>query len=90
MALYPPRRGWERAQVYVGRWSLLEGGIEWVYEATKTEVLTELAKETEEWNKTHKREDKRIGVYTLEEFQAEFNEDLNGSFNTKTYWIKFF
>lgn len=80
-------------KIYVGRWDLLPEeweGIQGLYWATKEAIVEELAREVERYNQLHHREDNRIGVYTPYEFETEFNEDLDGSFNTKDYWIKIF
>lgn len=80
-------------KIYVGRWDLLPEeweGINGLYEATKEEIVEELSREIDAYAETHESEDNRIGVYEPAEFEAEFNEDLDGSFNTKTYWIKIF
>lgn len=80
-------------KIYVGRWDLLPAeweGITGLYEATREEIILELAREIDIYAETHDSEDNRIGVYTTSEFEAEFNEDIDGSFNTETYWIKIF
>lgn len=80
-------------KIYVGRWDLLPEeweGIAGLYEATKEEIVKELVREIDAYAKTHIKEDNRMGVYTIEEFEAEFNEDLDGSFSTKTYWVRIF
>ena len=80
-------------KIYVGRWNLLPEeweGISGLYEATKEDIIKELAREVEQYAETHDVEDNRIGVYEPAEFEAEFNEDLDGSFNTSIYWIKIF
>lgn len=77
-------------KIYVGRWELWPYGALELYDTTKEEIIAELAREVEQYAKEHDVEDNRIGVYTPEEFEAEFNENLDGSFNTETYWIKIF
>ena len=77
--------------IYVGRWDLLPAeweGIDELYTATKEEIIEELSREIGLYAEAHESEDNRIGVYEPVEFEAEFNEDLDGSFNTQTYWIK--
>lgn len=73
-------------KIYVGRWDLYPYGICSLYEATEEDIVEEIREEVG----SHGKKDKRIGAYTPQEFEAEFNEDLDGSFNTGTYWIKIF
>ena len=80
-------------KIYVGRWDLLPlewEGINGLEEATKKEIVAELAQEVEEYDNTHPYTDNRIGVYTPEEFEAEFNYDTEGQFTADTYWIRIF
>lgn len=78
--------------VYVGRWDLLSrvhDGINWLYEATRDDILREIGREIEAWANTNSREDNMMGVYTIEEFEDTFNGD-DGELRGCTYWIKFF
>lgn len=80
-------------KIYVGRWDLLPlawEGINGIEKATKKEIVAELAREVEEYDNTHPYTDKRIGAYTPEEFEDEFNYDTKGKFTTDTYWIRIF
>ena len=80
-------------RVYVGRWDMLPlawEGVNGLELADKKEIKRELAREIEEYDDTHPTTDNRMGVYTLEEFEAEFNYDTKSQFTTDTYWIKFF
>lgn len=71
--------------VYVGRWDLLEGGIEDVESFSEEDAIEELKREEALDNDT------LIDTYTLEEFEAEFNNDLDeeNPFSLR-YWIKIF
>lgn len=80
-------------RIYVGRWDLLPAeweGINGLYEATKDDILTELGREIEEWAKLNPYEDNLMGVYTLIEFEEEFNGDNERKLNGTDYWIKIF
>ena len=80
-------------KIYVGRWDMLPlqwEGINGLELASQQEIKRELAREIEEYDDTHPTTDNRMGVYTPEEFEAEFNYDTKGQFTTETYWIKFF
>lgn len=79
--------------IYVGRWDLLPScreGIARLNRSTEEQIKAELSREIEEYNESHPVEDKRMGVYTPEEFEAEFNWDTKGQFTTETYWIRIF
>lgn len=80
-------------KIYVGRWDLLP--LEWegivsLETKSKEEIVKELGREIEEYDDTHSHSDNRMGVYTPEEFEAEFNYDTKNQFTTETYWIKIF
>ena len=81
-------------KIYVGRWDLLLAAEEEFYrpfrEMDSWDVAEELSREIREYDKTHEVEDNLMGVYTPEEFEDTFNQDLEGKFNTKEYWIKIF
>lgn len=80
-------------KIYVGRWDLLPlswEGINGLNKADKKTICEELAREIEEYDDTHPITDKLMGVYTLKEFEDEFNYDTKGRFTTDTYWIKIF
>lgn len=78
-------------KVYVGRWALLPEeweGINGLYEKSTEEIVAEIGREMEEWGKANPREDELMGVYTLEEFEEEFNGDNERKLNGIDYWIK--
>ena len=80
-------------KIYVGRWDLLPydwEGINRLEKATKEEIIAELAREIQDYDNTHNYADNRMGAYTPEEFETEFNYDTRNQFTTETYWIKFF
>lgn len=80
-------------KIYVGRWDMLPyewEGINGLSRQDKDGIIKELAREVELYATTHAREDNRMGVYTAQEFEDEFNYDTKGAFNTETYWIKIF
>lgn len=80
-------------KVYVGRWDLLPKdweGINGLYEKSEEEIQSEIGREIDEWAKTHKQEDKLMGVYTLGGFEEEFNGDNDSALHGTTYFIKFF
>ena len=80
-------------KIYVGRWDLLPQeweGINGLETKSKEEIVKELAREIEEYDDYHTVSDNRMGAYTPEEFEAEFNYDTKNQFTTETYWIKFF
>lgn len=79
--------------VYVGRWDLLPydwEGINGLSAKSKDEIIAEISREIEEYADTHPVEDNIMGVYTIEEFEDEFNYDTKNKLTTETYWIKFF
>lgn len=74
-------------KIYVGRWDLLHedwDGYNGLVKMDSWDASEEVARE-----KRHS-DDKFIGEYSGEEFEDTFNQDLNGEFNTQTYWIKIF
>lgn len=80
-------------KIYVGRWSLLPrewDGINGLQDKTEEEVLEELKREISFYDSRHLRTDKRMGIYTPQEFEAEFNFDTTGQFSTDKYWIRIF
>ena len=80
-------------KIYVGRWDLLPEeweGINGLYEKSTKEIVAEIGREMEEWEKNNPYEDDLMGVYTLEEFEEEFNGDNERKLNGTDYWIKFF
>lgn len=80
-------------KIFVGRWDLLPASWEGINGLTKSnqeEIMRELSREIEEYDDTHPRTDPRMGVYTPEEFEDEFNYDTKNNFTTETYWIKIF
>ena len=80
-------------KIYVGRWDLLHEDYEGYNGLSKVDSFTtaeELSREIRQYAKTHTKEDNLMGVYTAEEFEDTFNQDLKGEFNTQTYWIKIF
>lgn len=77
--------------IYVGRWNLLPEeweGINGLYEKSKDEIIAEIGREIEQWAKSNPYEDNLMGVYTLEEFEEEFNGDNERKLNGTDYWIK--
>ena len=80
-------------RIYVGRWNLLPkewDGYNALCEKTQNDILLELRRELDEYEKTHEKEDNFMGVYTPKEFENTFNGDLIGAFNNEKYWIKIF
>lgn len=80
-------------KIYVGRWDLLHEDYEGYNGLSKADsfiTAEELSREIRQYAKTHTKEDNLMGVYTAEEFEDTFNQDLKGEFNTQTYWIKIF
>lgn len=75
-------------KIYVGRWDLLPEECEGYNGLSKMDswdASEEVARE-----RRNMKEDKLIGEYTVLEFEDTFNQDLEGKFNTQTYWIKIF
>lgn len=75
-------------KIYVGRWDLLPEDIEGYNGLSKMDswdASEEVAREMR-----HRKEDKLIGEYTDLEFEDTFNQDINNSLRTDTYWIKIF
>ena len=80
-------------KIYVGRWDLIPA--EWpeielrgLYEKTEAEIRAEIERQRDVLSAA--AWDARVAEYTPEEFEAEFNEDSDQSFNTSKYWIKIF
>lgn len=75
-------------KIYVGRWDLLPEDMEGYNGLSKMDswdASEEVAREM-----GHMKEDKLIGEYTDLEFEDTFNQDINNSLRTDTYWIKIF
>lgn len=72
-------------KIYIGRLELFDYGIADLEYMDQNEVAEELERE-----KKMCPEDKRIDTYTPYELEAEWNNDIDGSFNTDTYWIRIF
>lgn len=80
-------------KIYVGRWDLLPlswEGINGLERADEREICDELSREVTEYDDNHPVTDNRMGIYSPEEFEAEFNYDTKGQFTTDIYWIKIF
>lgn len=58
-----------------------------LYEKSEDEIGKEVARQN--WT-DEGYIDPFIGIYTPQEFEETFNQDLNGGVNTKKYWIKIF
>lgn len=74
--------------IYVGRWDLLPEDMEGyngLSEKDHWDIAEEVAREMR-----LTKEDKLIGEYTEVEFEDTFNQDINNSLRTDTYWIKIF
>lgn len=77
-------------KIYVGRWDLLPASWEG-YNGLSEKVEPEISREVSRQNWTDEGYlDPFIGIYTPEEFEETFNQDIEGRFNTQTYWIKIF
>lgn len=72
-------------KIYVGRWDLLDGGIEEVEDFTEEEARVEMEQER------LVSKDKRVDIYTLKELECEINNDLDDDnpFSLR-YWIRIF
>lgn len=73
-------------KIYVGRWDLFNEVYEGIWDLenlSPEEVEREVAREADRPDA-----DRRIAVYTPKELEAEFNNDIDGSFNTETYWMR--
>lgn len=80
-------------KIYVGRWDLLPAELEGyngLSQMKRMDVAVEIAREVEAYAKTHEVEDNRMGVYTPQEFEEEFNQTLENHFSSEVYWIKIF
>lgn len=80
-------------KIYVGRWSLLPKeweGINGLYEKTEDEIRSEIGREIDKWAEVNPYEDNLMGVYSLAEFEEEFNGDNEAAFHGSTYFIKIF
>ena len=80
-------------KIYIGRWDLLlavERLPRPFRKMDSRDAAEELRREMREYDKTHEVEDNLMGVYTPQEFEKTFNQDLEGKFNTKDYWIRIF
>ena len=79
-------------KIYVGRWDLLPEeweGYNGLSKMDHWDTSEELSREIRKYAETHTKEDNLMGVYTPEEFEETFNQDLE-KLNTQTYWIKIF
>lgn len=77
-------------KIYVGRWDLLPASWEG-YNGLSEKSEVEIGKEVARQNWTDEGYiDPFVGIYTPQEFEETFNQDLNGGVNTKKYWIKIF
>lgn len=56
----------------------------------RMDVAVELSREIDLYAETHDVEDNRMGVYTPEEFEDEFNQTLENHFTSEHYWIRIF
>lgn len=77
-------------KIYVGRLDLLPAqweGINGLYEKSEEEIGKEVARQN--WT-DEGYIDPFIGIYTPQEFEETFNQDINNSLRTNTYWIKIF
>lgn len=73
-------------RIYVGRYDLLEGGVEEVEEFTEDEAKEEMIRQ-----RAFHPNDKRIDTYTLEELEAEINNDLDEDEPfSLNYWVRIF
>lgn len=75
-------------KIYVGRWDFLPDeweGYNGLSKMDSWDASEEVAREMR-----HMKEDKLIGEYTDLEFEDTFNQDINNSLRTDTYWIKIF
>ena len=73
---------------YVGRWNLLPEdweGINGLDEKVEPEIAREVARE-----ESLDEDDRFIGVYDPEDFEAEFNNTLTEHISSQHYWIKIF
>ena len=80
-------------KIYVGRWDLLpadwpEIELRGLYEKTEAEIKAEVQRQRD-YLSQHAW-DARVAEYRPDEFEAEFNEDIDCSFRTDKYWIKIF
>lgn len=80
-------------KIYVGRWDLLPDELEGyngLSQMNRMDVAVELSHEIDRYAETHDVEDNRMGVYTPEEFEEEFNQTLENHFTSEDYWIRIF
>lgn len=78
-------------KVYVGRWSLLPDeweGINGLYEKSTEEIEAEVKRQQDFILLYTGEEDPYVGVYTIEEFEEEFNADNDAKLHGLKYWIK--
>lgn len=77
-------------KIYVGRWDLLPAeweGFNGLSEKSEEEISREVSRQ--DWT-NEGYIDPFIGIYTPQEFEETFNQDINNSIMTDTYWIKIF
>lgn len=82
-------------KVYVGMWDLLPlswEGVNGLYEKSEKEIKEEVEREIEEWaNKPpYNPYNNKMGIYTIQEFESEFNYETKDPINSDKYWIKIF
>lgn len=72
-------------KIYVGRWDLVDGGIDAVESFTEDEAREEME------NERRASGDKRVDTYTLKELESEINNDLDEEepFSLH-YWVRIF
>lgn len=85
---------------YVGRWDLLPDDLDcrietvegWTRKETAAEVLRQrkILHSDEFARYGDYKEENIVDSFTLEQFEALFNGDLNNYFYTKEFWVKFF
>lgn len=78
--------------IYVGRWDLLPEdfeGINGLYDASEKEIREEVYRQDALCVDEMDDQYDHIGIYTVEEFEEEFNAN-EGALNGGKYWIKFF
>ena len=79
--------------IYVGKWDLLPDyleGYNGLSVMNRDDVTAELSREIDLYAEDHDAEDNRMGVYTPEEFEDEFNQTLKNHFTSEHYWIRIF
>lgn len=79
-------------KIFVGRWDLIPDSTpHYAISAwSRAEVVAELAREIDEYAKSHDVEDNNMGAYDAQEFEDTFNGKTSDHINTKDYWIRIF